>query len=58
MTASIFSAVKLTFNVEVVAGNTAHFQLPQVILHTKLCKGKSNAITALHLTDGKILVQV
>lgn len=36
MTASIFSAVKLTFNVEVVAGNPAHFQLPQVILHAKL----------------------
>lgn len=36
MTASLFSAVKLTFNIEIVAGNPTHFQLPQVILHTKL----------------------
>lgn len=28
----------LTFNVEVVAGDASHFNLPQVILHTKLCE--------------------
>lgn len=28
----------LTSNVEVVAGDASHFNLPQVVLHTKLCE--------------------
>lgn len=34
---AVYFAVKLTFNIEVVAGNTSHFHLPQIIIHTKLC---------------------
>lgn len=38
---AVYFAVKLTFNIEVVAGNTSYFHLPQIILHTKLCGEKT-----------------
>lgn len=33
-----YDGVILTFHVEVVAGDASHFNLPQVVLHTKLCE--------------------
>lgn len=42
----VYFGVKLTFNIEVVAGNTSHFHLPQVTRHSKLCGETTHFVIA------------
>lgn len=52
----VYFAVKLTFNIKVMARNTSHFHLPQIILHSKLCREKTFIIIVI-IIECKILQQ-